>query len=273
MSLQPENLAKGYDSTYKEFDTPLQQKIRTEAYGADIGQHSWVTVSELQEATQLLKLSSVDTLLDFGCGPCGPLTFLVNATQCKGFGVDISAPALAVGKNRADRMGLGSLIQLKEIDGNDLIPFKDESFNKIVSFDVVLHLRNRDQAFHEIARLLAQKGQFLFTDAGIVTGVLSNEEIKLRSINGFTQFVPSGFNEDLLQSCGFRILQQQDRTNGVIENASGRIKARNNHRKELLSIEGEVKFEQQQKYLETVVNLAERKALSRISYLAEIAGA
>jgi SAM-dependent methyltransferase len=210
--------------------------------------------------------------LDFGCGPCGPLTFLVNATQCTGFGIDISAPALVVGKNRADRMGIGALIQLKELDGNKPIPLKDGSFDKVVSFDVVLHLKNRDKAFHEIASLLTPKGQFLFTDAGIITGVLSNEEIKLRSINGFTQFVPSGFNEDLLGKCGFRILEQRDRTNGVIANASGRIKARNNYRKELLSIEGEVKFEQQQRYLETVVNLAERKALSRISYLAEIAG-
>lgn len=273
MSLQPENLAKGYDSTYKEFDTPLQQKIRTEAYGADIGQHSWVAVPELQEVIQVINLSSSDALLDFGCGPCGPLTFLVNATRCKGFGVDISIPALEVGNNRADRMGISSLIQLKEVDGNEPIPFKDRTFNKVVSFDVVLHLKNRDKAFHEIARVLAPKGQFLFTDAGIVTGALSNEEIKLRSINGFTQFVPNGLNEDLLRNCGFHILQQQDRTDGVIANASGRIKARNNYRRELLSIEGEVKFEQQQKYLETVVNLAERKALSRISYLTEIAEA
>jgi SAM-dependent methyltransferase len=272
MNLQPENLAKGYDSTYRDFDTPLQIEIRTEAYGVDIGQHSWVTLSELQEAIQILKLSSADTLLDFGCGPCGPLTFLVKEIRCNGFGVDISAPALAVGQNRAERMGISSLIQLTEVDGNEPVNFKDGSFNAVVSFDVVLHLRDRDRAFHEIARLLAAKGRFLFTDAGVVTGAVSNEDIRHRSINGFTQFVPSGFNEELLKRCGFRILEQRDRTDGVIQNASGRIRAREKYRSELLAIEGEVRFEQQQKYLETVVNLAERKALSRISYLAEIAG-
>lgn len=215
MNPQPENLAKGYDSTYQEFDTPLQRKIRREAYGEDIGQHSWVTVSELEEARQLLNLSQADILLDFGCGPCGPLTFLVNASRCQGIGVDISAPALAVGKNRADQMGINSLIQLQEVDGNKPIPFENGYFSKIVSFDVVLHLKDRNKAFHEIARTLVPKGQFLFTDAGIVTGVLSNEEIKLRSINGFTQFVPPGFNEELLKNCGFHILEQQDRTSEI----------------------------------------------------------
>ncbi len=36
----------------------------------------------------------------------------------------------------------------------------------------------------------------------------------------------------------------------------------------MLSVEGEEKFEQQQRYLQTVVNLAERKALLRSPALA-----
>ena len=269
MGVEPEKLAKGYDSTYQDFETPLQGKIREEAYGVDIGQHSWVTVAELQEAIESLRLTSSDTLLDFGCGPCGPLTFLVSATKCAGFGVDLSAPALAVGRNRASNMGVDSYIQFGEIDGNDSMPFKNGAFTKVVSFDVVLHLRDREKAFQEIARILVDRGLFLFTDAGVIVGALSDEDIRLRSINGFTQFVPDGYNERLLLESGFRVLRREDRTDGVMTNALGRLRARDKYRDELLLVEGQEKFERQQRYLETVVRLAERKALARLSYLAE----
>ena len=43
------NLAHGYCDTYARFDSPLMQMIRREAYGEDIGQHSWLTAVELRE--------------------------------------------------------------------------------------------------------------------------------------------------------------------------------------------------------------------------------
>ena len=40
--------ADGYESFYREFDSPLMRQIRREAYGEDIGQHSWVGAEELR---------------------------------------------------------------------------------------------------------------------------------------------------------------------------------------------------------------------------------
>lgn len=120
--------------------------------------------------------------------------------------------------------------------------------------------------------MLSRRGKLLFTDAGVVTGPISSEEIRLRSINGYSQFVPLGYNESILEETGFKILSVTNLTEGVIQNASGRMKARANHAKELIEIEGEEKFQEQQSYLEVVVALSERKALSRFAYLAEVAG-
>jgi hypothetical protein len=36
-----------YDTAYEAFDSPLAQQMRAEAYGEDIGQHSWVTANDL----------------------------------------------------------------------------------------------------------------------------------------------------------------------------------------------------------------------------------
>ena len=49
MSRSTELLADKYESFYREFDSPLMRKLRREAYGEDIGQHSWVSADELRQ--------------------------------------------------------------------------------------------------------------------------------------------------------------------------------------------------------------------------------
>jgi SAM-dependent methyltransferase len=70
------------DDFFSSFDSALPRQVRAEAYGRDIGQHSWVTAEELVEDVQRLKLARGSRLLDLGCGPAGPLTFVVALTGC-----------------------------------------------------------------------------------------------------------------------------------------------------------------------------------------------
>jgi hypothetical protein len=79
--------------------------------------------------------------------------------------------------------------------------------------------------FLEMARLLVPTGRLLLADAGVITGPISNEEVKRRSVNGYMQFVPPGVNEELLEAAGFRLIDQEDRTSSVVFNASGRLRA------------------------------------------------
>jgi hypothetical protein len=109
------------------------------------------------------------------------------------------------------------------------------------------------------------------TDAGVISGPISNEKISWRNVNGYTQFVPPGFNQELLAAAGFRLLLVEDRTVSVVLNAGGRLKARSAHRAAFEKLEGKESFARQQRYLEIVVELSERGALSRTMYLAELA--
>src|SRR5262249_17957699 len=131
------------------------------------------------------------------------------------------------------------------------------------------HVRDRAAVFKEAARVLAKGGRFLMTDAGVQTGSVSDEEARLRSMHGHTQFVPPGLNERLLQDAGLRLIDSEDRTVAVLEIAAGRLAARLAHRAELDRLEGSAAFETQQRYLETVIALSRRRALSRMMYLAQ----
>ena len=269
MNSPKESGSRGYDNLYKEFDSPLMQKLRREAYGEDIGQHSWVTTEELQENILRLKLSRHSRLFDLGCGPAGPLTYIVGQVACHGTGADVSAKALAAGRARAASLKLDGLVTLHEADLNEQLPFAGDSFDAVISLDAILHLRDRLSVFREVSRVLTPTGRFVFTDAGIITGSVSDEEIRWRAVHGHTQFVPPGFNEHLLELAGFRVMDCHDQTASLLKTATGRLTARLAHRQELEQLEGSDCFEQQQRYLETVITLSQRGALSRMMVLAE----
>jgi SAM-dependent methyltransferase len=260
---------RGYEKQYRAFDSPLMRQVRAEAYGTDIGQHSWVTAEELEHVVACLRLSRTSHFLDLGCGPGGPLAFVVGKVGCRGRGVDLSAEAIVAGRARAAALGVEALVTLRESDLNEPLPFSDNSLDAVMSLDVVLHLRDRAQVFQEVARVLVPGGRFLFTDAGVIAGPVSDEEIQMRSIHGYTQFVPHGFNEKALELSGLRLIEQSDCTASLLRNARGRHAARLAHRPDLDQVEGSAAYELEQRYLQTVITLAERGAVSRMMYLAE----
>ncbi len=268
MSAHKEPSNQGYDAVYQEFDSPLQRDLRREAYGKDIGQHSWVTAEELEQDIARLQISSTSRVLDLGCGPAGPLTFIVAQTNCHGTGVDSSVPAVVSGQARAKSQALETRIALQQADLNDPLPFATNSFDAVISLDVILHLCDRAKVFQEVARVLAPEGRFLFTDAGVIAGPISSEQIRHRALHGYTQFAPAGFNERVLEQAGFRVLETADRTPSLLKNATGRLTARLAHQQELEQLEGKAGLESQQQYLETIIDLAQKRALLRMMYLA-----
>jgi SAM-dependent methyltransferase len=254
---------------YEAFDSPLMRRVRSEAYAEDIGQHSWVTARELRGDIHRLRLARSCRFLDLGCGPCGPLTFVLSSIGCRGTGLELSAAAVARGRERAASLGVDGLATIRQADLNQPLPLESGSFDAAMSLDVILHLRDRAALFREVARILAPGGTFLFTDAGVLTGAISDDEVASRCVNGHTQLVPPGFNERALDGAGLRLLETEDRTEGLLEAARGRLAARIAHRGELEQAEGLTGFERQQRYLETVIALADRRSVSRTMYLAE----
>jgi len=229
-----------------------------------------VSADDLRADVRRLELSRSSRFLDLGCGPCGPLTFVLSTVGCHGTGVELSPSALRVGQARAASLGVDGLLHVREGDLNEPLPFEAASFDVAMSLDVVLHLRDRSTFFREVARVLRPGGRFLFTDAGVVTGAVSNDEIRRRSAYGYTQFVAPGWNERVLADAGFRIIDTEDRTRSVLVAAGGRLAAMKAHYAELEHLSTAAELDTQHEYLETVIEVSRRGAVSRMMYLAEL---
>jgi SAM-dependent methyltransferase len=264
--------ADRYDDFYREFDSPLMRQLRIDAYEEDVGQHSWVSADELRADTHRLQLTRESRLLDLGCGPCGPLTFILAHVRCRGTGVEVSPHALEAGRARAAALGVADLMSVQTADLNHPLPFEPRTFDAAMSLDVVLHVRDRLQLFRQVAGVLASGGHFILTDAAVLTGSISNEEVRLRSVHGYAQFVAPTFNQTLLEAAGFSLIESEDRTGSVLRNASGRLAAIRAHCAELEGMWGKEEFAVQEAYLGTVVDLSRRRAVSRLMYLARLRG-
>src|SRR5580765_7368265 len=128
MDIANDSPADRYEALYREFDAPLMRQIRCEAYGEDIGQHSWVGADEVRADIGRLKMSPATRLLDLGSGPCGPLTFILVTVGCRGTGVELSPSALRAGRARAASLSVDALLSTHEGDLNEPLPFESGSF-------------------------------------------------------------------------------------------------------------------------------------------------
>lgn len=255
-----------YSGTYRDYAKDVYRQIRTETYGEDIGQNSWITVDEYRSFLSYLDLSSHKMVLEIAAGSGGPAVFLVEQTGCHLTGIDININGVENAKKLADENGLNEMMKFLQADASRALPFSDEVFDAVICIDSINHLPKRDKVLQECKRVLKKSGQLLYTDPVVVTGILTNEEIATRSSIGFFLFVPVGENERLLEQAGFRHIQCRDVTDNIAAVSLKWYKAREKRKEALLRLEDENNFNGVQAFLDVVHLLTSEKRLSRLLY-------
>ena len=104
-------------------------------------------------------LRPTDAILDLGCGTGRDLQIASRKVK-KAIGVDIDEKQIRKATNEASLEKLSN-IRFKVVDANKKLPFKDDSFDKVVVSDVLEHLDNRNLAINEVRRILKNSGLLL----------------------------------------------------------------------------------------------------------------
>ena len=258
-----------YDNVYGDFASDAEASVRREAYGEDLGQSSWLTAPEWLHFADQLAIGADSDVLEVGSGSGGPAVYLVRERGCRLTGVDINEHGVRNAGALAEARGVADRAQFRVVDASQPLPFQDGRFDAVVSNDAMCHIRNRSSTLRDWCRVLRPGGRALFTDAMIISGIVSNEELATRSSIGFYLFLPPGENERLLREAGFTHVEVKDTTPNASLISKLWLDAREKRAEALTAIEGQENFEGLQRFLSTVHALTSEARLVRLLYLAQ----
>ena len=255
-----------YDGAYANYRLEVYREVRIETYGEDFGQTSWVTTEESTEIPRLLELKPDSFVLELGCGSGGYGLHLAEQVGCRLVGLDANGPGIRNATQLASAKGLVSRASFEQCDASKTLPFENETFDAAFSNDVLCHLPGRAEVLSEIYRVLKPGGRMLFSDALVVGGMVTHEEIATRSSIGFYVYSPPGENERLMERAGFRQIRVTDTTQNAARIAQRWHEAREKKKDKLVAIEGDRNFEGLQRFLSCVGRLTTERRLLRHLY-------
>ena len=255
-----------YGASYGNFASDLYATIRREAFGEDIGQNGWLTADEQDDFISKLNIGSGKALLDIACGSGGPTIRIASKTGSNVVGIDIHEQGIDAAIKQSEELRMSNQASFEVVDGSKSLRFSEATFDGLICVDAVNHLPSRESVFADWLRVLKPGGRLVFTDPIIITGPLTNEEIRIRSSVGFFLFVPKGVDEQLLESAGFEVISVEDKTENMATIARNWLKIRNRHAEELVKVEGQKTFSGQQTFFEVAATLAEERRLSRFAF-------
>lgn len=269
MSDRPERDTAFYDATFAASPDELNSAIRRAAFGEDIGQFSWTTAEEHRRFQHQLGIGPTARCWRWLRGQAGQ-----RSSWCAQRAVDLSvliihAAGIATANDAATRQGLGDRASFLVHDAREPLPFETGSFDAIISIDSINHIFARATMFAEWSRVLRSGGRILYTDAVVVTGPITRDEMLARrpSMGEFV-FTPFGADEPLLRAADFVDVCIEDATENIAAVAAAWHSARSMASRQLDALEGPEANATFQHFLHIVHLLAAERRLSRLAYTA-----
>lgn len=171
-----------------------------------------------QQVIDLAEPQTGDKILDFGCGTgtlCQMLKIQNHDIDITG--IDVDPEILEIARKKAPELAFTSF------DGSTL-PFKTNSFDKIISTWVFHHLNHEQKimAFREICRVLKPNGRFVLADWTIPQGMGQDFLFFITCmLDNFQTFKDNkeGKLPELMRKEGFHNLQEK----GISKTALGTL--------------------------------------------------
>jgi ubiquinone/menaquinone biosynthesis C-methylase UbiE len=220
----PEEIGAGYDQF-------------TDLYGltvGDVGLHigMWSEPGEREPASSLsdlanraqerqteyhirtIGLKADEHLLDIGCGTGLPAVRVAQRSGGRVTGINVSRAHLARAERTAQSMGMSERVSFRYGNAMDL-DFPNGSFDAAMAIDVYAHLSDRQQAFHETARVLRPGGHFMMSEF-TARGSPSAEELAAyqQVWNCMPPITPARAVE-LAATAGFELVRAENMTQNV----------------------------------------------------------
>jgi SAM-dependent methyltransferase len=139
------------------FDRALH-RARVSAYdpGEFVGQESFMTAGEIRALAVRAGIAPGVAVLDLCCGIAGPGRFVTRELGCAYLGVDTSASAVAIARERAGDLPCRFAVA-------EIPPLPAGPFDVVLLLETMLAFEDQDALVREIADALRSRGRFAFT--------------------------------------------------------------------------------------------------------------
>ncbi len=134
------------------------QRARVAAYppGEFVGQESFMTAGEIRALAVRAGIGSGAAVLDLCCGVAGPGRFVTRELGCDYLGVDASASAVALARDRAGDLPCRFAVA-------QVPPLPAGSFDVVLLLETMLAFADKDALVRAVAAALPPGGRFAFT--------------------------------------------------------------------------------------------------------------
>lgn len=180
-------------------------------------------------------------------------------------GVELNPHGVETGTELAKADGVSDRCSFQVIDASKPLPFADNTFDAVFCNDVMCHIPGRQGVLEDWKRVLKRGGKLVYTDAMVVSGTVSSDELAARSLIGKYYFPCLGENEKLLEAAGLKGIEAIDTTAEAAQVAKRWHDSRAQYKEELQ--EPASNFDGLQKFLYTVYDLLNTRKLSRIMFV------
>ncbi|MEA2169369.1 MAG: hypothetical protein QOF76_2669 [Solirubrobacteraceae bacterium] len=186
------------------FDQALS-RARVSAYprGEFVGQESFMAAGEIRALAAQAGVGPGVRVLDVCCGVGGPGRLLTKELGCDYLGVDASASAIAIARERA--RGLGCRFAVAQVP-----PLPAGTFDVVLLLETMLAFEDKDALLREVATALRPGGRFAFT---LEDGApLSATESAAMPDADTVWLTPFDTLATSLRAAGFTVIWQEDHT-------------------------------------------------------------
>jgi SAM-dependent methyltransferase len=134
------------------------QRARVSAYapGEYVEQEGFMRAGEIQALARQAGIGPGVSVLDLCCGVAGPGRFIAQQTRCTYLGVDYSASAIDIARERA--RDLRCRFEVRQVP-----PIPPGPFDVVLLLETMLAFADKEALVREISRVLTTGGRFAFT--------------------------------------------------------------------------------------------------------------
>jgi SAM-dependent methyltransferase len=178
-------------------------RAREAAYdqGEYVEQESFMRASEIRSLARRAGIGPGVSVLDLCCGVAGPGRFITRELGCRYVGVDSSASAVEIARERA--RGLPCRFEVVRVP-----PLPAGTYDVVLLLETMLAFRDKEPLVEAVARALAGGGRFVFT---LEEGAPLTEPERARMPDADTVWLtPAEEMRELLERAGLALRLEED---------------------------------------------------------------